>query len=177
MEVGIKAILLGSILSVLSQSAMAQMNNKPFQFKNSAHGIGMSQGGKQAIINESLFGSTPDNLLRSRNGELLSVEEGRGKSAIVRFDGTNTIIPGYRGSTFGSDNDAMRVGVFNAFFTTDSGRSSSYSSNAALTSYHAVSTWTRRVAADGTYMEHIYVGAGHDTVDAWTGQVLTLPVY
>lgn len=176
MKIGIKTLLLVTTMTLFSGQAMAQLNNKPFQFKNAPTGMGMSDAGKQAIINERLYDLTPRNIIRGLDGQLLSVEEGRGKSAFVRYDGTNTIIPSYKGSDFRNENDAMRVGVFNGFFTQDSGRSSSYSS-AAYPSYNSINTWTGRVAAAGTMMENMYPGPVLDVVDAWTGQVMVLSAY
>jgi hypothetical protein len=161
-------------LFAVCQPASAQFNNKPFQFKNAPNGIGMSYGGKQAIINEKIFDYRPDNMLRDNGGNLLSVEKTKGGSALVRYNGTNDIIPAYRGSSFNHDNYAMKVGVFNAFFTQDTGGSSAARS-AFL--YSAVDSWTGRVASEGTLAEHIYAGPGRDTVDAWTGQVLVLSGY
>lgn len=170
-------IFMLSALTFFPADGMAQMNNKPFQFNNGTGGIGMSTAGKQVIINEKIFGQTPDNMIRSLDGNLLSVEKTKGGSVITRYQGTNDIIPAYKGIGFEGNNQAMRVGVFNSFFTQDTGNSSGYSSHSPLFSYATINTWTGRVANDGTFMEQAYSGWGNDAIDAWTGQVLTLSAY
>ena len=177
MKSAIKIIAFAFLYFSMTQYAAAQLSNKPFQFKNAPSGIGMSNGGKQAIINETLFGIRPDNIIRDSSGNLLSVEKTKGGSALVTYGGTDTVIPSYRGSDFSGSNQAMRVGVFNAFFTQDFGRSSLYSSAIPSFMQSTVNTWTGRVAADNPMGEHIYMGPGTDTVDAWTGQVLVLTSY
>ena len=73
-------------------AAEAQLNNRPFSFGggggfSGGGGIGMSTAGRQAILNQQLFGSTPDNILRSRFGlTLLNVTRGDNGLAVAPHD-------------------------------------------------------------------------------------------
>lgn len=93
----------------------AQISNKPFAFKNSPGGLGMSFGGKQAIINQKIEGITPENLLRAPDGSLLNVRKGPGNSAIVSQE-NGSVVPEYRGTDFRGGNPYMEAGVFNPYF-------------------------------------------------------------
>ena len=144
----------------------AQLNNKPFSFKGTPDGgIGMSQGGREAIIDEKLLGITPDNLVRAPNGVLLDVIEGPGRSAIVSVQGGQAL-PTFRGTSWKGGNQALSVGTFNAFFSPVGTRSSSRSV-VFLNSSATVNTWTTRVVTNG-YPASYSAGS---TVDAWTAML------
>lgn len=154
-------------------TASAQLNNKPFSFSRSTDGIGMSQGGRQAILNDKIFNTRPDNLIRGNGGLLLDVTEGPGKSATVFFLGTNTVIPGYHGTSYkGDNNPMMEAGVFNSFFVPSSG-SSIVSGFGAEISAAVVNTWTSRVISGGAPMSY----NNGSLVDIWTGQVFAMSPY
>ena len=87
----ISAFALSVLLSLATTSAIAQVGNKPFSFKNGSPTSGMSIGGKQAILNRELFGSTPRNLIRGADGSLLTIERGPNRLAIVSVPGGNAI--------------------------------------------------------------------------------------
>ena len=57
------AMVVGAMAMLHVASAEAQLNNQPFSFGSGGGGIGMSTAGRQAILNQQLFGSTPDNIL------------------------------------------------------------------------------------------------------------------
>lgn len=107
------------LLLVTAGLAYAQLNNRPYAFKNSPGGLGMSNAGKQAIINDKILGSTPDNLVRGPDGYLLDVIKGPGNVVIVRKDNNGSIIPGYRGTDFRGGHSEMEAGAYNLFFTSD----------------------------------------------------------
>lgn len=117
---GIRTVMAVALFSAVTiGTAHAQLDNRPFSFKNAPSGVGMSTGGRQAIINEKLFDATPDNLQRAPDGSLVDVTEGPGNSAITFRHGTTSVIPGFKGSSFRGDNDLMQVGVFNPYFAPD----------------------------------------------------------
>lgn len=164
--IGTAMLIAAVTVLVTIGSAGAQLDNKPFSFKNSpTGGPGISQAGKQAIINEKLFNSTPENLQIGPDGRLVDVIEGPGKSAIVFEHGTNSSIPGFKGTDFRGDNPLMSVGVFNAYFgpvhnsTSLSGHSYAQFHTAAL-----ISSWTTNVVS-GAGLPPYY---GNNPVDSWT---------
>lgn len=116
-----KAIMAAALPLMLTFGAAspadAQLNNRPYSFKNSPDGsIGMSRGGRQAIINEKLFGVTPDNLHRDASGSLVDIVRGPGRSAIAFRHGTAESLPFYKGSSFRGEYDLMQAGIFNSYF-------------------------------------------------------------
>lgn len=144
--------------------AEAQLNNKPFQFRGSPDGgLGMSAGGKQAIINYEINGIKPENLLRSSSGRLVDVTQGKGRTAIVSSQGET--VPSYKGTSFRGDSSDMAVGVFNAYFSPDRGRSSTGPSNGSVTSSAVVNTWTGRIITGGAPVSY----SPASVVDVWTG--------
>ena len=158
--------LIPVIFVILATQANAQLNNRPYSFNTPGGGVGMSTGGRQAIINRELTGATPDNLVRGNRGELLDVREGPGKSAIVSVPGGN-VIPGFKGSSFRRTDNA--AGVFNAFFTPRS-NSPGYVSYIAFSQQAGgiIDTWTSRaVNGRATFF------AGRNPIDAWTGMIYT----
>jgi hypothetical protein len=148
-----------------SQDAQAQMNNRPFSFNTPGGGVGMSAGGQQAILNKEILGVTPDNMVRSPSGSLLSVSKAEDGSAIVSFEG-GSFIPSFRGSSFRGGNESWAAGVFNSFFETNS-RDSGISSYARFQTGAAISTWTGRVSS-GTSVSFM----PESPVDVWTGMVV-----
>lgn len=144
----------------------AQLDNKPFSFKGTPDGgIGMSIGGRQAILNQKILGVTPENLVRAPNGVLLDVVKGPGQTAIVSQEGGGTI-PSYHGLSYKGQNENMSVGVFNAYFSPNQERSST-PSVVFLNSSALVSTWTGRVVSGGVPVSY----SPNSSVDTWTGMV------
>lgn len=162
----LSALAIGAATVAVIGQAGAQMNNKPFTFNNSpSGGVGMSQGGRQAIINEELFDSTPENLQRGRDGRLVDVVEGPGNSAITFQHGTAASIPGFKGTGFRGDNELMNAGVFNAYFgPRHSATRFGGSSYAQFHSGAMVSSWTTNVVS-GVGLPPYY---GNNPVDSWT---------
>lgn len=110
------AAIITTVIVTSAGAAFAQMDNKPFSFnKRGSDGVGMSNAGRQAIIEEKIFDSTPDNLQRDSGGYLLDVTKGPGGTALVTRQ-NGTFLPGYSGTDFRDDNPFMRVGAFNPFF-------------------------------------------------------------
>lgn len=150
-----------------TQPALAQLDNRPYQFRGGAS-VGMSEAGRQAILREELFGERPSNLVRGPQG-LLELREGPGDSAIVSERGGATI-PGFRGRSLFNRGLGQEVGVFNAFFGP---RRSSASSGGAF--YGAgfgtrasIAAWTDLVSDGGPTGA---IPASHSPVDGWTSQV------
>ncbi len=161
-------IAVSALLLPLPFAAIAQMSNQPFSFRNGG-GVGMSVGGREAIINDKILGSRPDNLVRGPGGELLDVQKGPGGVALVSYPGTGQFIPQYRGISFREYHPEMAAGTFNGFFM-PSMYSSSYLYSSPSTSGATVSTWTSRVISGGmpiSYQEG-------NVVDSWTGQALIM---
>jgi len=168
------SIVSAATLMILAMigTAGAQLDNRPFSFKNSPTGSpGMSTGGKQAIINEKLFDSTPENLQRGSNGVLVDVVEGPGHTAIVFKHGTNSSLPGFRGSSFRGDNTLMQVGIFNPYFGQlhDNSSYGTYSYSQFQTSA-LINSWTASVMSGNTAPPYY----GNNPVDSWTGYVQNL---
>lgn len=163
----------GFVLAALSAgavgSASAQLDNRPYEFRGGAS-VGMSQGGREAILREKLYGETPDNLIRDRSGRLLQLQEGPGNSAIVSDRG-GQLLPGYRGSSALRPELGRQVGVFNPFFF-GVGRSavSSYSAFyvGGAGSRVSIARWTDMVTDGGPSG---MVSSGPSPVDSWTSQV------
>lgn len=147
---------------------LAQLNNKPFSFGTPNGGAGMSPGGKQAILNREIMGVSPDNMVRSPDGVLLSVTKEKGGSAIVSFE-SGSFIPSFRGSSFRGDNEMWSAGVFNTFFEPKNS-DSVVSSYAWLQTGATINTWTGRVISDQPVS---YAPA--NSVDIWTGMVVHPP--
>lgn len=164
---GIRALMAAAVFSAVTiGTAHAQLDNKPFSFKNApGGGVGMSIGGRQAIINEKLFDATPDNLQRAPDGSLLDVTEGPGKSAIIFRHGTDSVIPGYKGTSFRGNNDLMQVGIFNPYFAPDYNSTTlpgiAYSH---LYTTSTISSWTGSVSPES----HAFMSRGGSPVDRWT---------
>lgn len=157
------------LLCGLGGAASAQMNNRPYAFKTITGGVGMSMGGKQAILNQKIYGVSPENMVRAPDGVLLDVQKGPGGAAIVSTEGGG-FIPSYRGTSFRGNNTDMAVGVFNSYFTP--GVSDSGGGGSAYAHAHAgavISTWTARVTSGGQPVSYL----PGNTVDTWTGMVYT----
>jgi hypothetical protein len=158
----IAALSLGSALP-----AFSQINNKPYAFPNSSNGgVGMSQGGRQAILNQQIRNFTPENLARGPSGELLDVIKGPHRSAFVTQTGTSAFIAGYKGTSYKGQNSDIGVGVFNSFFSPNQTRSSAVN----FAQYHSgslVNTWTARVISGGAPISY----RPDNSIDNWTGAV------
>jgi len=144
---------------VSSGSASAQISNKPFDFGSSG-GVGMSVAGKQAIMNQKLFGSTPSVLLKGPNGHLLGLANGPGSTAIVTSP-SGELLPGYKGRGWSSG--SWGAGTFNAFFA--GARGSDSLSIASNSSGASVDSWTGQVLSGSSF------GGSGSSVDQWTDMV------
>ena len=156
------------ISSVVAEPAVAQLQNTPFSFGPGPGGsVGMSVGGRQAIINEKLFGSTPSVILRDPSGQILDLREGPNDTAVVSVPGGN-VIPGYRGRDFRDGEPSIGVGIVNAFVLPRRDRiGGAYAVQAD--SADLVNTWTLRVLSGGGAA----VGSA-SSVDLWTAMVFGL---
>lgn len=166
-----RALILSALilsLGAFTSPAYAQMNNKPFSFKGTPDGgVGMSMGGRQAILNQEIFGATPKNMIRGADGQLLSLTVGEGRVAIVSNEGNSGFLPGYKGSSFRGDNPDMSYGVFNTFFSPRNRDGISSSTLAALHTGSVISTWTARVATGSDSVSFL----PSSSVDNWTAMV------
>lgn len=165
------AVLALLFVGISGSGAVAQLNNMPYAFRGAVDGgVGMSVGGKQAILNEQITGVTPYNMVRGVDGQLLDVQKSFGGSAIVSYPGTTQTIPHYYGTSYREGRPDISVGVFNNFFT-PSNSGGGYSSVSHIHSGATVSTWTGRVLTGGVPVSYL----GEDNpVDAWTGGVHAL---
>lgn len=154
-------------ISAFPSVAEAQLNNRPFSFKSPSGGVGMSLGGKQAILNERIYGSTPKNLSRAGDGTLLNITKGPEGVALASVPGADNFIPSYRGTSFRGGNSEMSVGVFNAYFTPHSSGGGGPDSYAQFHSSAVVSTWTGRVVSGGEPVSYL----PGNSVDNWTSMV------
>src|ERR1035437_428616 len=155
-----------AVALALMAPAGAQQNNRPFSFGNSSSGMGMSTGGRQAILNQKIMNSAPDNLLRGPNGELVDVTRGPGNSAIVSFEGGG-FIPEYHGTGFRGDNASMQAGIFNPYFIPRyAGSSYGEYDYSQFQTAAIINAWVGAVAAGN--MPAAFYGAGN-SVDFWTG--------
>lgn len=146
-----------ALVALFATDAMAQMNNRPYSF-GGGPSLGMSDAGKQAILQQKLDGSTPDNIRKSASG-LITITRGPGNNAIARgADGAT--IPGFKGT---SRAVLGGVGIFNQYFRGSSGRSGTLSFASRHTS-NAISGWTSMVSGNSRYR-------GGNSVDAWTSQI------
>lgn len=146
-----------ALVALFATDAAAQMNNRPFSFGGGAS-LGISNAGKQAILQEKLTGSTPDNIRKGLSG-LITITRGPGNNAIARgADGAT--IPGFKGT---SRAVLGGVGIFNQYFRGNSGRSGPVSFASRHTS-NAISGWTSMVSGNSRYR-------GGNSVDAWTSQI------
>lgn len=152
------------------QVSYAQLNNKPYNFSSrSGGGLGMSNAGRQAIINEELFGSTPRQIVVDPAGNIADLTEGPGRSALISRQGTGSFLPGYKGTSYkGSFEDQMGVGVFNNFFAPNTSKSSGVN----FSSHHSgalINTWTGRVVSGGAPVTY----RPQNSIDSWTGIVFS----
>lgn len=150
--------------ATLADGAFAQMSNRPYAFPNTATGgVGMSEAGRQAVLNDRFFGETPNVLIRDAGGSLVDVRKGPNSTAIVSTpDGQ--FVPGFRGRSFRDGSAGMTVGVFNAFFTPNRRGASRYLPT-RVSSDESVTVWTARVVSDSAFV------GGRGSVDVWTGLV------
>ncbi len=163
----LKLFLLAAVMApamIVPQIAEAQMNNRPYAFRNG--GVGMSPGGRQAILNEKIFDVTPDNLMRGPDGTLLDVTEGPGHSALVSREGNGGFITSYRGADFRGGDASMQVGVFNSFFVPVY-RDDSYATYSDYQTSAVMNAWMSSVSPQ------VYYDSGN-SVSSWTGFVHTL---
>ena len=164
----ILTILVALFSALGASSSYAQLNNQPFAFRGTpSGGLGMSIGGRQAILDNKIFGITPRNLVRGTSGILLDVTKGVGNTAIVNRQGGG-VIPSYRGSSYKGANSDMAFGVFNSFFSPRQASSSSAAASLAATdSGSVVSTWTARIVSGGAPVSF----SPYSSVDNWTSLV------
>lgn len=163
-------VFLPALALVAGGGALAQLNNKPFSFNTPDGGVGMSMGGKQAILDREILGLTPDNLLRGPDGGLLDLSKGEGGAAIVRLQ-SGVFLPSYHGTSFRGDNEAWSAGVFNMFFEPDNA-DSFVSRHGQWQTGSVISTWTGRVTSDQPVSY-----TPENTVDVWTGMVVQQSAY
>ncbi len=158
------ALFCALLLSPLT--AQAQLNQKPFSFNTPNGSVGMSIGGKQAILNDGTFKIKPKNMLRVNNGSLLTVTRSKGNSALITTQGGD-VIPAFKGSSHKGANTTWNAGSFNSFFSPKSfdGSASNYNNNIYTSA--VVSTWTERVATQSAVS---YVP--NSSVETWTGMVV-----
>lgn len=163
-----RQILVAALFTAVAGSAQAQLSNKPFSFSSGGGpSVGMSIGGRQAILNEQLTGATPRVLVRDGFGELVDVAPAPGgPAALARRPGEGNFLPNFSRADFRGGNPGMSVGAFNAFFVPGRDRSGGFilvqGESGAL-----INTWTARVVSDASGVIYRF----DSTVDVWTGQV------
>ncbi len=155
-------------------AAEAQLNNRPFSFGGGGGGgIGISTAGRQALLNQQLFGSTPDNIFRSRFGTLLNVTRGDNGLAVVTTQG-GAIIPQFRGR------NQRRGGLFFESTSIGSGNGGAILLGRGGSSGITISAWTfSLVVASGgggypTFGGGYGFGGSGGSINSWTNQVAAL---
>lgn len=148
----IAAVMAGAVGS----TAHAQFNNQPFSFSAPAPEVGMSNAGREAIIDRELFGVSPSNMIRGPRGQLLEVERGPEGLPIVRRSYGDRFTSGT-----GRRTSAGAQAEFNSFFVRFDGLS--YRSQIGTPSGATIGSWTGNVSG--------YVTRGGNTVDQWTSMV------
>ncbi len=158
----IQLVLVAIAFTILSSApSSAQMGTQPFSFGGGS-GLGISQAGKAAIINQKLLGLTPPVLLKDEFGRPLGIAKGVGGIPVVTGP-AGELLPGYRGRGWKESELAMGAGVFNEFFVTGPKSSAPY---IAATSGQTVDAWTEAVyGAPGGY---------GNSVDQWTAMAYYL---
>jgi hypothetical protein len=136
--------------------AAAQMGTQPFSFGSVSGGLGMSEAGKAAIVNQKVNGLTPPVLLKDEFGRPLGVVKGPGGVPIVTGP-AGELLPGYRGRGWKESELAVGAGVFNEFFVTGP---KSNAPHVSSTSGQTVDAWTAAVYG-APY-------GGGNSVDQWT---------
>lgn len=161
MRLSLTGVLVVAVsMFLMTAGASAQMNNKPFSFSGGSS-LGMSSAAKQAILNQKLTGSTPDNIMRGPSGALITVTRGPNNVAIATGQ-DGVVLQGYhgRGGAFGGG-----AGLFNSYFLGNSGqRSGGYTFASRLTG-NAIAGWTSMVSGGGASY------SGGNSVDAWTSLI------
>ncbi len=75
-------VLVAVVFTLLSSApSSAQMGTQPFSFGPS--GLGMSEAGRAAIVNQQINGVAPQVLLKDEMGRPLGVTQGPGGIAVV----------------------------------------------------------------------------------------------
>jgi hypothetical protein len=142
----------------------AQMGTQPFSFGSGGSGLGISEAGRAAIINQKINGVVPPVLLKDEFGRPLGVVPGPGGVPIVTAP-AGELLPGYRGRGWRESELAMGAGVFNEFFVAGPKSRAPYIS---ATSGQTVDAWTDAVyGAPGGY---------GNSVDQWTAMAYYLGV-
>lgn len=143
-------------LLTVSTAAHAQLDNRPYQFR-SAGSVGMSEGYRQAIINEQLTGETPRFFVRDAQGSLVDVVRGPGRVPLIRDATTGQLTTGRHRGAAGFSMGGVRVG----------GPARAVSNEAGWFGLALAGDRRGRVA---------YSNAAHvtsDTIDSWTTLVTT----
>jgi hypothetical protein len=161
----LQLVLVAIAFTMLSPApSSAQMGTQPFSFGNGGgSGLGISDAGKAAIVNQKLNGLTPPVLLKDEFGQPLGVVKGPGGVPIVTGPAGN-VLPGYRGRGWRESELAMGAGVFNEFFVMGPKSSAPYI--AASSSGQTVDAWTGAVYGAPS-------GYGN-SVDQWTAMAYYL---
>jgi hypothetical protein len=153
----IQLVLVAVAFTMLSPApSSAQMGTQPFSFGSGGSGLGISEAGKAAIINQKVLGLTPPVLLKDEFGRPLGVVQGPGGIPVVTGP-AGELLPGYRGRGWKHSN-AVAAGVFNEFFVTGPKSNAPYI--AGSTSGQMVDAWT-----DAVYGAPAGYG---NSVDQWT---------
>jgi hypothetical protein len=161
----IQLVLVAVAFAMLSPApASAQMSTQPFSFGAASGGLGMSEAGKAAILNQKINGVVPPVLLKDEFGRPLGVTPGPGGVPIVTGPAGN-VLPGYRGRGWKESELAMGAGVFNEFFVRGPKSDAPFVS---ASSGETVDAWTSAV--------HGAPGGYGNSVDQWTAMAYYLGV-
>ncbi len=154
------ATLAVSASLLVTANAQAQMTNRPASFDGSGR-TGMSIAGRQAIIQQELFGATPNVLLKRDDGRLLGLLHGPGSTAIVTSP-SGEILPSHRGRRTNRD---LRAEEFNGFFVNS--RTSTTRPYDTAPTGETIAKWTATVISGHPI-------GGYSSVDQWTSMTYLL---
>jgi hypothetical protein len=167
------AVVAGFCAMFLQQPAQAQLSSEPFSFDNDGtSGLGMSNAGRQAILNKELFGVTPDHMAIGPGDVLIEITQGPGRAALANLpDGT--FLPGYKGA-------GLELGGLSVFYDAPT-RIGGYAGFVIHGNSQAViNAWTFGVLIgayeDTALANHpAYTSYNTSSVDSWVAQVPGLP--
>lgn len=169
----ILALAAGGLALIVQPSAHAQLNNEPFSFdRPGTSGLGMSDAARQAILNQEIYGSTPDHIMIGPGGVLLEIERPSDGHVAIATLPDGSFLQGYRGR-------GLDLGGFAPFFQTDDSSGGYAGLVVQGNARSIINSWTFGVLVGFYDAESLpgrvgYMHPGSSSIDAWTMQVANL---
>lgn len=168
------AITAGSLALLMQAPAYAQLNNDPFSFDSpGTSGLGMSDAARQAILNQEIYGSTPDHIMIGPGGVLLEIAPGPGGHVALATLPDGSFLQSYRGR-------GLDLGGFAPFFESHDSNGGYAGLVVQGSAQGIINSWTFGVLAgtyegDGLPGRLGYMHSSSTSIDAWTTLVAGLP--